>query len=57
MKSNPVADEKELVNLLISWISRQDETPTRNEVEKKAQQIAGIFRNLKPIWNLSSQKP
>ena len=52
MKANPVADEKEFVNLLISWISRQDETPTRNEVEKTAQQLAGIYgfeTNLEPV--------
>ena len=52
MKSNPVADEKEFVNLLISWISRQDETPTRNEVEKTAQQLAEIYgfeTNLEPV--------
>ncbi len=52
MKSNPVADEKEFVNLLISWISRQEETPTRNEIEKTAQQLAGIYdfkTNLEPV--------
>ena len=52
MKANPVADEKEFVNLLISWISRQDGTPTRNEVEKTAQQLAGIYdfkTNLEPV--------
>ena len=47
-----MADEKEFVNLLISWISRQDGTPTRNEVEKTAEQLAGIYdfkTNLEPV--------
>ena len=52
MKSNPVADEKEFVNLLISWISRQEGTPTRNEVEETAEKLAGIYdfkTNLEPV--------
>ncbi len=52
MKSNPVADEKQFVNLLISWISRQTGTPTRNGVEETAQKLADIYEfktNLEPV--------
>lgn len=52
MKSNPVADEKEFLRQLIFWISRQEGTPTRNEIEKIAVQLAEIQRfkaNLVPV--------
>ncbi len=52
MKTNPVADEKEFVKQLIFWISRQEGTPTRNEVEKTAEQLAGLYdfkTNLEPV--------
>lgn len=39
-KTNPVADEKELVRQLIAWILRQEETPTKDKVEELAEVLA-----------------
>ena len=43
MKTNPMIDEKDFVKHLIFWISRQERTPTRNDVEKTAEQLASIY--------------
>ena len=44
MKTNPIADEKELTRQLIFWILRQDKDriPTRNDVEKAAKKMSDI---------------
>ena len=35
-KTNPIADEKDLVRQLIAWILRQEEVPTKDKVEEVA---------------------
>ena len=44
MSENPVADEKEFVRLLISWISSKGSTPTKAEVEEIAVQLADMWK-------------
>lgn len=43
MNPNPVTDEKELVRQLISWITRQEEVPTKDEVERVAKGLVDTF--------------
>ena len=43
MNTNPITDEKVLTSQLILWITRQDEVPTKEEVEKTAEGLANMY--------------
>ena len=43
MNANPATDEKDLVRQLISWISRQQEVPTKDEVKRVAESLANLY--------------
>ena len=43
MNPNPITDEKELVRQLILWITRQEEVPTKDEVERIAKGLVATF--------------
>lgn len=42
-KTNPIADEKDLVRQLIAWILRQEEVPTKDKVEEVARGLSSIY--------------
>ncbi|MYG41447.1 MAG: endonuclease [Nitrospira sp. SB0677_bin_15] len=42
-KTNPIADEKDLVRQLIAWILRQEEVPTKDKVEEVARSLSSLY--------------
>lgn len=42
-KTNPVADAKDLVRQLITWILRQEQAPTRDKVEEVARGLSSMY--------------
>ena len=43
MNTNPITDEKDLASQLISWITRREEVPTKDEVEKIAKSLVDMY--------------
>ena len=46
MSGPAITEERNIANALISGLANMKETPTREQVEKKAQQIAELFAKM-----------
>jgi hypothetical protein len=55
MNSNANAEERNIANALISGLANLTETPTREDVEQKATQIAGIFGYTGDLRNIITE--
>lgn len=55
MSTTANAEERNIANALISGLANLTETPTRNQVEEKAQQIAAIFGYIGDVRNIITE--
>lgn len=55
MNSNANAEERNIANALISGLANLTETPTRDDVERKAMQIAAIFGYTGDLRNITTE--
>lgn len=55
MSGNPVSEEKNIATALISGLGNMTETPTREQVEEKARQIAAIFGYAGDLRNIITE--
>ncbi|MEO8839385.1 MAG: Z1 domain-containing protein, partial [Herbaspirillum sp.] len=55
MSSTGITEERNIANALISGLANMTETPTREQVEQKAQQIAAIFGYFGDLRNIVTE--
>ena len=55
MSGTAITEERNIANALISGLANMTETPTREQVEEKARQIAGIFGYAGDLRNIVTE--
>ncbi len=55
MIATPIVEERNIANALISGLANASETPTREEVEQKARQLAAIFGYTGDLRNIITE--
>ena len=55
MSITAITEERNIANALISGLANMAETPTRDQVEEKARQIAAIFGYMGDLRNIVTE--